>query len=51
VRRHQARFVEVVEQPEFFAQQEGAVERAAGVLDLPERGGLVDGLAFGRLEQ
>jgi hypothetical protein len=43
----QVRIVEVVEQPELFAQQEGAV----GLLDLVERGELVDGLAFGRLQK
>ena len=42
---------EVVEQPELFAQQERAVERAVGLLDLVERGELADRLAFGRLEQ
>src|SRR3954464_4724918 len=34
-----------------LAQQEGAVELAVGVLDLPERGELADGLAFGRLQK
>jgi hypothetical protein len=40
---------QVVEQPEFFAQQERAVERAVGLLDLVEGGELADGLAFGCL--
>ena len=42
---------QVVEQPELFAQQERAVERAVGLLDLVERGELADRLALGRLEQ
>ena len=42
---------QVVEQPQLFAQQEGAVEAAVGVLDLAERGELADGLVLGRLEQ
>jgi len=41
----------VVEQAQLFAQQEGAVELAVGLLDLVERGELADPLAFGRLEQ
>jgi hypothetical protein len=51
VRRRQARVVEVVEQAELFAQQERAVELAVGLLDLPERGELADGLAFGGLQE
>ena len=51
MRRCQARVVEVVEQPQLFAQQEGAVELAVVVLDFPERGELADGLVLGRLEQ
>ena len=42
VRGREARVVEVVEQPQLFAQQEGAVERAVGLLDLAERGELAD---------
>jgi hypothetical protein len=51
VRRRQARVVEVVEQSQLFAQQEGAIELAVGLLDLPERGELADGLAFRGFEQ
>src|SRR5215213_13922 len=51
MRGRQARVVEVIEQPELFAQQEGAVERAVGLLDLIERGELPDRLAFGGFEQ
>jgi hypothetical protein len=43
--------VEVVEQSELFAEQEGAVEAAVGGLDFGERGELVDGLVGGRFEQ
>ena len=45
------RVVEVVEQPELFAQQEGAVEPGVGLLDVAEGGQLAEGLAFGRFEQ
>src|SRR5206468_12506472 len=38
--------VEVVEQSQFFAQQEGAVEALVGLLDLAEGGELADGLAL-----
>src|SRR5215217_5258058 len=51
VRGRQCRVGQVVEQPEFLAQQEGAVEPPVVVLDFPEGGELADGLAFGRLEQ
>jgi hypothetical protein len=51
VRGRQAGVVEVVEQPQLFAQQEGAVEPSVGVLDLPEGGQLADGLALGRFKQ
>jgi hypothetical protein len=51
VRRRERRVVEVVEQPELLAQQERAVERAVGLLDLLERGELADGLALGRLQK
>jgi hypothetical protein len=51
VRGRQRGAVEVVEQPELFAQQEGAVEALVGVLDVAEGGELSDGLALGRLEQ
>ena len=37
---------QVVEQPQFFAQQEGAVEPAVGLLDFPERRELMHGLVF-----
>ena len=37
---------QVVEQPQFLAQQERAVERAVGLLDLAEPGELVDRLGF-----
>jgi hypothetical protein len=47
----QRRVVEVVEQPELLAQQEGAVEPAVLGLDFGERGELADRLALGRLEQ
>src|SRR5206468_11339804 len=43
--------VEVVEQSQFFAQQEGAVEALVGLLDLAEGGELADGLALGGLQQ
>ena len=51
VRGRERGVVEVVEQPQLLAQQEGAVEPRVGLLDLAERGELADGLAFGRLEQ
>ncbi len=41
--------VEVVEQPQLLAQQEGAVETRVGLLDFRERGELADGLALGCL--
>jgi hypothetical protein len=50
MRWREAPIVEVVEQAQLLAQQERAVERPVGVLDLAEGGELVDGLAFGRLE-
>jgi signal transduction histidine kinase len=50
MRGRQARVVEVVEQPQLFAQEEGAVEAGVGLLDLPRGcGELSDGLAFGLL--
>src|SRR4051812_16337116 len=42
---------QVVEQPELFAQQEGAVEALVDLADLVQRGELADGLVFGRFEQ
>jgi hypothetical protein len=42
--------VEVVEQPQLLAQQEGAVETAVLALDLGERRELVDGLVGRGLE-
>ena len=51
LRGRQARVVDVVEQPELFAQQEGAVEPPVLALDFPQRGELSDGLAFGRFQQ
>jgi hypothetical protein len=36
VRGRERRVVELVEQPEFFSEEEGAVEPAVGVLDCPE---------------
>src|SRR5687768_10512414 len=44
VRRRQRWIIEVVEQPELFAQEEGAVEAAVLVLDFGERGELSDRL-------
>src|ERR671910_1362571 len=51
MRWRQARVVEVVEQPQLFAQQEGAVERAVGLLDLIQRRELADRLALGGLQK
>ena len=51
MRRGEAAIVEVVEQSELFAQQEGAVEDLVGLADLVQGGELSDGLALGRLEQ
>jgi hypothetical protein len=51
VRRREGRVVEVVEQSELLAQQEGAVEARVGLLDFAEGCQLAEGLAFGRLEQ
>ena len=42
---------QVVEQPELFAQQEGAIEPAVLGLDVGERGELADRLMFGSLQQ
>src|SRR4051812_3449554 len=41
----------MVEQPEFFPEQEGAVEAVVGPADLVQLGELTDGLVLGRLEQ
>ncbi len=51
VRRRERGVVEVVEQPEFLFEQEGAVERLVGLLDLAELRELVDGLLGGALQQ
>jgi hypothetical protein len=40
----QARVGQVVEQPQLFAQREGAVEAGVGLLDFPEGGELSDAL-------
>jgi hypothetical protein len=42
---------QVVEQPQLFSEQEGAVEAAVFALDFRERGELADRLVLGRLEQ
>src|SRR4051812_34880067 len=42
---------QVVEQPELFAQQQGAVEAAVLALDFLQRGELADALLLGRFEQ
>ncbi len=47
VRRRDRRVIEVVEQPQLFFEQERAVERPVGVLDLAELGELVDCLLLG----
>ena len=51
MRRRQARVGQLVEQPQLFAQQEGAVEPLVSPADLVQGGELADGLALGRLEQ
>src|SRR5215211_5815324 len=51
MRRGEGWVIEVIEQPELLAQQEGAVEPAVGPLDLAEGGQLAHGLALGGLEQ
>ena len=40
----------MVEQPEFFAQQEGAVEALVDLADLVQRGELADALVLGRFQ-
>ena len=49
--RARARVVELVEQAELLLEQEGAVERLVGVLDLAEQRELRDRLLVGCLEQ
>jgi hypothetical protein len=50
VRRGEGRVVEVVEQPELLAQQEGAIQAPVVGLDLGERRELADALALGGLQ-
>ena len=51
VDRRERWVVEVVEQPELLLEQERAVQRLVGLLDLAELRELVDGLLGGALEQ
>jgi hypothetical protein len=51
VRRRERWVGQVVEQPQLFSEQEGAVEVAVGLLDFPEGRELADGLVLGGLEQ
>ena len=51
VRRRECGVGQVVAQSQLLAQQEGAVEALVGLLDLPWRGELADGLVLGGLEQ
>jgi hypothetical protein len=47
----QAGVLELVEQSELLLEQERAVERLVGLLDLTEQGELADRLLLGCLEQ
>ena len=48
VRGRWARVVELLEEPELFAQQEGAVQPRVGLLDVAEFDDVGQGLALGR---
>jgi len=49
VRRCERGILEVVEQPQFLLQEEGAVHRLVGVLDFAEQRELTDRLFLGAL--
>jgi len=51
VRWRDRRVVEVVEQPQLLFEQERAVERPVGLLDLAELGELIDRLLLRGLQQ